>query len=408
MSAPKNTIEALFSDQMFQFTWFLDANFIKSLEPLVSAAMIIGGLLWALQIAKDIYDGALSGGNWKEKIFYSFIKLGIIAAIITTPFYTDVLMKGVIGGIPQTIASGLADDFIGKFFVHQADLFASYGNSGKIGGFLSAAFSSSGVIQIIASFGFFFMNAISMVLPMVQKSLFELCAYLGPFAFVFLLCDWTKEIFTRWLSMSLAVSWLSVTNAITMHIYVHNFMESARLGADVGDVFSVAIDTIVACGIMMSAPMITMFLFNAAGSGMDKAGGWGAISAAASAGAKVALPASGAAVGGIKSVGYNQDGTKKAGAGAAIARAAHSVGNMVVQGSAKPGSVSSEAAKSLAHGGIDIKKGAASNSGDSRLGASSVPSGGASSSKASASPTSNTSGGSSGDNGSKSSIPSKT
>jgi hypothetical protein len=370
-------LENLLSDKMFQFTYFLlgaeEVKFKANISLVLSSATGIAFLLWILQIAKDIYDGALGSSNWKGKVFYSFLKVGIVLSIINTDVYVF-LMRDIIGGIPQGIAERFSDKFMAEFWMKEADYFATHSaGKGKVGSFINIAFGEGAMQQLIASCGYFFMNAIALALPMVQRCVFELCCYFGPFAFVFLLCDWTKGVFDKWLSMSLAMAWLSVLTAMVMYVYVNSTMGKAIDGAIGDDVFTVAVTTIVSCVILLSAPMIATYLFNAGGSGVEKAGGWGAITGAAVAGGKAALPATGAAVGKMKSAGYNEDGSKKAGAGAAIARVAHSAGSMVVRGSAKPQSVSGELAKSLAEG--KKSAGGGVSDGNSKLGGgSSVPS----------------------------------
>jgi len=381
---PTNAWENLLSDELFQFTWFLADgsklldDFNDALAPIRKAALIVGGLLWILQLAKEVYGGVLGDNGWKEKFFYSVLKLGIISALISSGAYV-VLMRDVIGGIPEKIADDFSQMYMVDFWENQGKLFETYAKvKGDSGHFLSAKFVNGLLSQILAAGVYAVMSAITLIMPMLQKCLFQMCCYIGPFAFVFILCDWTKGIFDRWLSAALAISWLSVIQAIIMYVFVTNVVVSATTSAIDNDVISTLITGLVSIAMMISSPAIAMYLFNAGGLGLEKAGGASAIAGMASVGAKAALPAVGAGVGKLKSSGYNEDGSKKAGAGAAVARTAHTLGTLAVRGSARPGSTSGEIAKHLADGksiASSNTDGAASGGGNSKLGGtSSVPS----------------------------------
>jgi len=371
--AGTSAMENLLSNDMFDFTFFLTneaqrKDFDKDIGGIQTAAVIIGGLLWVLQLAKEVYGGLLGDSGWKQKFFYSALKVGIIVIIIKTSAYA-VLMQSVIGGIPQTIAKGFAGEYMGKFWSSQSAMFDAYATTkGEPGHFLAVKILNGGISQILAGIAYAIMSAITLIMPMLQKSLFEMCCYIGPFAFAFLLCDWTKGIFDRWLSAALAISWLSVIQAIIMRIFVNDIVGSMTNAAIGNDVISVLITCLMSIAMLISSPAIAMYLFNAGGLGIDKASG------AAQLGA-LALPAVGAGVGKLKSAGYNEDGTEKAGRGAAFARTAYTVGNMAVKGNAGQ-DFSGRLSTHLAEGKnvVSPTSGADSGGGNSKLGGvSSVP-----------------------------------
>lgn len=380
MPAPQNAMENLLSNDLFQFTYFLKGelarDFDTTISPIRSAALIVGALLWGLQLAKEVYNGALGDSGWKQKFFYSALKVGIITALISTNAYV-VLMRDVIGGIPEIIASDFAQKYMVKFWDNQGKMFEVYAKvKSEPGNFLSANFMNGMMSQILAAVVYAVMSAMTLIMPMLQKCLFQMCCYIGPFAFIFLLCDWTKGVFDRWLSAVLAISWLSVIQAIIMWVFVSSIVEAGINAAVGNDVISVLITGLVSIAMMISSPSIAMYLFNASGLGLEKAGGAATLVAAAGAGSKAVLPAVGAGVGKLKSAGYNEDGTAKAGRGAALARTAYTLGNMTVKDSAK--GVSGKIATHLADGKSIISPatdGAGSSEGNSKLGgASSVPS----------------------------------
>jgi type IV secretory pathway VirB6-like protein len=351
-SSSDTMVEAVFGEKMFQFTYALTMKdgVVSHIGVIEGAAIALCGGLWLIQLAKDIYSSTQGDGQWKEKTFYSVIKLVVVVAVIKM-IYISVIMKTLIGGIPEMIAENIGALSMEEFVKKQLAVFDAFAESkNKVGSFLSATLSGGGVSHIIASLGFFFMSAISMVVPLVQKALFEMVAYLGPLAFASLMCEYTRDVFNKWLSMALAISWMPVIFAISMYIFVFGTMNIAIDAAKGEDVFVVAISTIVSCMILVASPVISVYLFSASGAGIERASAWGAVGAAAVIGAKGALPAVGAATGKAKSMGYNEDGTVKTGTGAAVARAAGKAGDIIVRGSSKPGSTSASLSQSLADG----------------------------------------------------------
>jgi hypothetical protein len=269
----ESMMDNLLSDQMFQFTWFLNGGLLKNFEttidPIVKAALIVGFFLWMLQMAKDIYGGLLGESNWKERVFYSVLKLGIICAMATTPFIVF-LMRDIIGGIPETIAGTFSEKFMADFYTKQGEYFAMYANSkGNVGSFMTALVTGA-LVQVVAGLTYLVMNAIALVTPMVQKGVFEMCCYFAPFALIFLLSDYTKQIFDRWLSMSLAVAWLSVIYAIIMWIHVSSTFPAALSAANNNEPFTGIIACVTSIAMMIFAPMISVYLFGATGAGVEK------------------------------------------------------------------------------------------------------------------------------------------
>lgn len=353
-------VKETFGEKMFAFTGFLQTQeYLTAIAPIINFAILLGFALFALQLAKDVYGGIQGDQGWKNKAFFGVVKVIVVIGVLKT-IYSSVIMKTLLGGIPETIAETLGAMSMEEFMKKQLQVFDCYsGSKSKIGSFLHAGIQGA-VMQIIAAAGFFIMSIISMAVPLVQKGFFVMCAYIGPFAFVALFFDYTRGVFDRWLGMTLAIAWMPVVHSIAMWIFVSGgTMDLAISGASMEDVFTVAISSISSVMILISSPFISVYLFGAMGSGMEKASVTGAIAGAARWGARGAMPVLGGVAGATRGAGYRTEmgsngqmqQVKKPGMIGAMARGIHSVSSGLVESSSRPGSASSAIANALAGSG---------------------------------------------------------
>ena len=328
MASIGSIIDIVFGTKMFKFT---DTIGSLDLNLILPAATVLCGGLWLIQLGKDIYSSTQGNGQWKEKTFYSFVKMIVIVAVLNTGVvYRSVIMGTLIGGIPEMIAVKLGELSSVKFIENTIKIFDTYSESkNTIGSLINATLDGSAVIQITASLGFFFMTILTFVIPLTQKYLFEICVYLGPFAFAGILCEYTRDVFNKWLSLSLAVSWMMVIYAISMIIFTgaQSPMDMAIKGVEEENVFTVAIATLVSCILMLMSPVFAFYLFGTIGTGIEKINTF----STAVTGTAVSTTKSVISTAAVKAtaMGYNQDGSAKQGAGAAVARAAGKAGNFI-------------------------------------------------------------------------------
>ncbi len=303
MSPVDNLIKKTFGEGLWNFTVIFDGN-MDGLSTIANYALILGFLLWTVQMGIEFFKGMETPENaWIKKSIANLIWLMLLVALLKTPAYTTIV-KTAIAKPAEICAVALTSSYIEKFNEEAQKLFGVYGKSkNKAWSFLTATVKGALLTQLIASLVYIITCALIFITPVLQIRLFEYMVYIGPVCLIFSLCEWTRGIARNWLNLILAISWLAFFGSVSVFLFVksgviNNIAESASWE----DIIPVLVYGIICIVMLLLAFPITSFLFNSAGSGLERIAGAGSAIAATTgvvAGGVVTGAAAGTAVGAI-------------------------------------------------------------------------------------------------------------
>ncbi len=283
MSPVNNLVKKTFGEGLWNFTVIFEGS-MEGLSSIATYALIFGFLLWAVQISIDVFRGMESEQNiWMKKAVSNLIWLIILVALLKTPAYKTVV-KTAIAKPAEICAVSLSLNYIDKFNKATQEVLAVYGNSkNKAWSFLTATVKGALLTQLLAGLVYVVTSAFIFITPVLQIRLFEFMVYIGPMCLVFSLCEWTRGIAKSWLNLTLAIAWLAFFGSVSLFLFVNSgLLENIAVSATWEDIIPVLVYGILCILMLLMAFPFTIYLFNAAGSGLERvASGGGAVTSAA-------------------------------------------------------------------------------------------------------------------------------
>lgn len=240
-----------------------------TMSTLFSAGIIVGFVAVCIQMFSALFAVYRDKNtNLMDFIAPMVLKMVLAAAVLNPGTYTFIV--NYLFAVPaDTVANMITNQYIASFTSKFATVMSAISESpNKISSLISATLDGSLISTLIAGLIFWAAAICCYVTPMIQKILFMFAFYCGPICIGFGLCDYTAEVFKKWVGMMLTICWLGFFGSVSFLVVdTCNLLGhlSTSAGGDKSNVIITMIYGVISIVLFCSAFPISTFFFGSIG-----------------------------------------------------------------------------------------------------------------------------------------------
>jgi hypothetical protein len=284
--------------------WNVSSQMLKvdsgTLGTLITAGIIVGFAAASIQLFSAIFVVYRDKDtNLMDFIAPLVLKMVLAAAVLNAAVY-PAIVHYVFAAPADAVANMVTDQYINHFLDSFSKVMGSISDSpNKVASLISATLDGSLISTLIAGLFFWAAAICCYITPMIQGMLFLFVYFCGPVCIGLSLCDYTSEVFKKWVSMMLTVCWLGFFGSCSFLVVdscqlLSNLSTAA--GGDKPNVILTMIYGLISIVLFCSAFPIATYFFGSIG---ELTGLTNPVRAVSSAG-KMAV--AGAAMGGVSAM----------------------------------------------------------------------------------------------------------
>lgn len=240
---------------------------MQNINSLCRVGLAIGFFALCLQLILDLVNQTYGQGiHPLVSIRKSLIK-ALFVGLLLVPYNYKTITVNIIAKPCDALSEAITVGYSDNFLESTSNIFNVFGDAGaKKQSIFTSAFWEQLSTSLIASVVYIVAAACTFIMPMLQSVLFLFAFYLGPLCIPFLICDLTSNIARGWLSLILAVAFMSVIGALSFLVAdTANLVSRMQQGGGWENVFLILVYGILSIVLFAMSFPIAAFLFNASG-----------------------------------------------------------------------------------------------------------------------------------------------